>query len=935
MSCQNGVTNFVSVLKFPLVAVYSKKPVAHGLSRWSWEEVYLETCHVLLGLSRKCGLCLLSPTLRSDPSLMSSSRDTANSERCSENEQSVECIQGRDLHASGSASDEGPIVASKGKPTGDSAASSDVSSSVSNTTVRVDAQRWCKETYKDEAHIASCSRREIIAPMKESTDAPESNSDTNPGTEWTPKHAVTVELGKKSDSHVSSLSCVDIPTPDSSNSSTLRTIAATTIASDPGLTAKQENTVELVKERNENVLPSSCNKTPVKCHSDGSPNLFPETQFPSTDVLTFKDMTTPKEGNGAQIFQETDTVASTVGCDGIPAVSNDVPVDLESVLSRSSNPFFLAPEYVGTPQTIVDTSEMVGREDVEALSGVVKNAPVTPRVPGSGVNLNLNLTMNESTETCSHSVGEQAKTESFLYETSLHLQPNRGSHKSDNGASFCELNVDTSVVSQGGNLLRGTMAPAADGSSDPLGSGGKNLLAECLPRVYESVPSSSRSKAVSSDSGIFSQGGSAMDTNKAVGCHSPDSALKGVRGTHQENVEYGERCQELVPADASTSCSGLASSTFSAVREGGDPPKKLSELQRWAINFVDFCSKPRLSSGRKPKERHQKPTKHLNGRRVPFENHAVSDCNDGTLYVSENSQSNNKIPGAMKGKGSCQTNVDPRFEKETVESVRSGTDSVPKTNCVEQRIEELTCQRNLEIGEKNINVEIASVDNTLEGTEIEIEYEVDNNVDRKRPVALEGSARKFPHVPAKLPRLEAPEEDQSRTVVGECPERKSWDSSNDLPLMANVDEVLVTHYILDLRVEFNEKIMKGSIVVFLEPCNDEVRKKQFQMTLDSTLVNIESVSEVIIPGDFKVRPFTDQGASLSWQRCTGFLENFLGNKAQNPLPYKGLNYSVYGWCVRIWKPGAKEQSWPKCVWIRYHTSPEGKSLTWATDQDGR
>ena len=43
------------------VAVYSNKPVGHGVSSWTLEEVYMETCHVLSGLSRKCGLHLLSP----------------------------------------------------------------------------------------------------------------------------------------------------------------------------------------------------------------------------------------------------------------------------------------------------------------------------------------------------------------------------------------------------------------------------------------------------------------------------------------------------------------------------------------------------------------------------------------------------------------------------------------------------------------------------------------------------------------------------------------------------------------------------------------------------------------------------------------------------------------------------------------------------------
>lgn len=53
----------------------------------------------------------------------------------------------------------------------------------------------------------------------------------------------------------------------------------------------------------------------------------------------------------------------------------------------------------------------------------------------------------------------------------------------------------------------------------------------------------------------------------------------------------------------------------------------------------------------------------------------------------------------------------------------------------------------------------------------------------------------------------------------------NWDKSDDLLLMVNVDEVFVYYYVLDLFVKFNEKIMKGNIVLFVEFCNEEVIKK--------------------------------------------------------------------------------------------------------------
>lgn len=39
--------------------MYSKRLVGYGLLFWMLEEVYMEICYVLLGLSRKCGIYLL------------------------------------------------------------------------------------------------------------------------------------------------------------------------------------------------------------------------------------------------------------------------------------------------------------------------------------------------------------------------------------------------------------------------------------------------------------------------------------------------------------------------------------------------------------------------------------------------------------------------------------------------------------------------------------------------------------------------------------------------------------------------------------------------------------------------------------------------------------------------------------------------------------
>lgn len=43
--------------------------------------------------------------------------------------------------------------------------------------------------------------------------------------------------------------------------------------------------------------------------------------------------------------------------------------------------------------------------------------------------------------------------------------------------------------------------------------------------------------------------------------------------------------------------------------------------------------------------------------------------------------------------------------------------------------------------------------------------------------------------------------------------------TDDLPLQANTNHILVRHYVLDLTVHFDKKIIGGSIVMFLEPCS--------------------------------------------------------------------------------------------------------------------
>lgn len=163
----------------------------------------------------------------------------------------------------------------------------------------------------------------------------------------------------------------------------------------------------------------------------------------------------------------------------------------------------------------------------------------------------------------------------------------------------------------------------------------------------------------------------------------------------------------------------------------------------------------------------------------------------------------------------------------------------------------------------------------------------------------------------------------------------------DVPLMANVDEVLVYHYKLELDVHFEEKCIDGNILLFTKPTNEKVVEKEFQMCLDCTLIDIQSVHEITLPDNFDIhfhnrssrhkdiKPFHCD-LKNPCQSCS-FLQSYKSHLSDG-LKYKTLSYAVYGWCIRVWKENSTE--WPKCVFIKYRTKPIGPSLMWCTDSDG-
>eukprot|EP00794_Sanderia_malayensis_P007134 gene7134-7939_t len=171
------------------------------------------------------------------------------------------------------------------------------------------------------------------------------------------------------------------------------------------------------------------------------------------------------------------------------------------------------------------------------------------------------------------------------------------------------------------------------------------------------------------------------------------------------------------------------------------------------------------------------------------------------------------------------------------------------------------------------------------------------------------------------------------------------------PLMANVDDVLVTHFILDLNVCFDEKVISGSIILFIKPAKENLTKNAFQMCLDSTMLDFEAAEEIALPDDFEIhfhdtkcccnkepcQTSTQCSATNSFsecQHCTYLHTIRESIRGSILLKMKKLSYSVHGWCIRLWKDDDHSKDWPKCLRIWYRTKPEGQSIFWAKDQDG-
>lgn len=194
----------------------------------------------------------------------------------------------------------------------------------------------------------------------------------------------------------------------------------------------------------------------------------------------------------------------------------------------------------------------------------------------------------------------------------------------------------------------------------------------------------------------------------------------------------------------------------------------------------------------------------------------------------------------------------------------------------------------------------------------------------------------------------------------------------DLPLVSNVNDILVEHYIFDLKCNFDQKVFEGSVILRLKPvsdncdkchgkynsknwkkCNKEDQEPEtinlssksnnencfnlnsstlnalnqdpdtsklnpFKCILDCQDIKIYKIVEVentSVPFTISEQPISHDCLDLKNENC--------------------LNFFVDNWSLQIWKEKVYcAHDFPQTIRIYYSTQSKGLSLLWVKTQDG-
>ncbi|KAM3868152.1 aminopeptidase O [Diretmus argenteus] len=218
--------------------------------------------------------------------------------------------------------------------------------------------------------------------------------------------------------------------------------------------------------------------------------------------------------------------------------------------------------------------------------------------------------------------------------------------------------------------------------------------------------------------------------------------------------------------------------------------------------------------------------------------------------------------------------------------------------------------------------------------------------------------------------------------------------TDDLPLRANTNHILVRHYVLDLTVHFNRRVISGSIVLFLEPGPGVVagpeeddragegevvgegesgkscvgsRSSHSEASLESTsdgdftlvldccdlivskveeldVTNVSAMSSLLeeVTGE---RPGVSNQSAALIQKLVSFpssqwrqQHHLFSQCSHAPSSQDGgsLHFHTDRWSLQVRKRGVvTPQEFPQALRVCYETRPEGGSVRWTKDQDNR
>lgn len=114
----------------------------------------------------------------------------------------------------------------------------------------------------------------------------------------------------------------------------------------------------------------------------------------------------------------------------------------------------------------------------------------------------------------------------------------------------------------------------------------------------------------------------------------------------------------------------------------------------------------------------------------------------------------------------------------------------------------------------------------------------------------------------------------------------------------------------------------------------ETEQPEFVMVLDSWSLDVECVSEIVFDASSSVNLFHIVKTDDTRKDNTSFSKKEL--QMLKASPKASLNFKNTGKSIEIWKANVKcSCQFPLAIEISYCTKPEGPSVKWTKDQDGR